>query len=227
MLKKIKLIPKNAFIFSGIYFLFQSIMYWLGPFLSKVFNITNHILKIDAIDDKIPFIPVFIIIYVFSYIFWFFSHAIVCITSKKNFINYVIGLSLAFLIGFVIFVIFPTYMNRVDEGLILYSNGNNVFSKLYKFVYIFDGNERAINLFPSYHCLVSLYCYLGVRKQKKISKVYKVYSFIMTILICLSTLFTKQHYIIDVMGGILLSLLCYIIVDKLNITEKITNKYKW
>ena len=49
----------------------------------------------------------------------------------------------------------------------------------------------AFNLFPSYHCLISTYCYLGVRKQPEISRGFRIYSLVMAALIGLSTLLTK------------------------------------
>ena len=39
------------------------------------------------------------------------------------------------------------------------------------------------------------------------------------ILVCVSTQVTKQHYIIDVFGGIILSELCYLIGKKTNLYQ--------
>ena len=83
-------------------------------------------------------------------------------------------------------------------------------------IYSADGGTIAYNLFPSYHCLISAYCYLGVRKQRGISKGFKIYSLVMAILISFSTVLTKQHYIVDVFGGILIAVLCYILMEKLD-----------
>jgi membrane-associated phospholipid phosphatase len=90
------------------------------------------------------------------------------------------------------------------------------FNQLLATVYAADGSTLAFNLFPSYHCLISLYCYLGVRKQPEISKGFQVYSLVMVVLICLSTLFTKQHYIIDMIGGLGISLACYALMHRLD-----------
>ncbi|MBQ1521435.1 MAG: phosphatase PAP2 family protein, partial [Erysipelotrichaceae bacterium] len=77
-----------------------------------------------------------------------------------------------------------------------------------------DGSEMAYNLVPSYHCLISAYCYLGVRKQPEISKGFRVYSLIMAILISISTVCTKQHYIIDVVTGVGISIGCYLLMNR-------------
>ena len=42
----------------------------------------------------------------------------------------------------------------------------------------------------------------------------------MAILICLSTLFTKQHYIIDVILGVSISIGCYILVNLIDSGRK-------
>ncbi|MBR6349947.1 MAG: hypothetical protein IKR67_05295, partial [Lachnospiraceae bacterium] len=68
------------------------------------------------------------------------------------------------------------------------------------------------------------YCYLGVRKQPEISKGFRIYSLVMTILICLSTVFTKQHYFIDIFGGLAISIICYLVVGKLDPGGKIMAK---
>ena len=47
-----------------------------------------------------------------------------------------------------------------------------------------------------------------------------MYSLIMAILICFSTLFTKQHYIIDVILGVAVSIVCYVIIEKIDPGKK-------
>ena len=89
-----------------------------------------------------------------------------------------------------------------------------------------DGGDLAFNLFPSYHCLISLYCYLGIRKREEVSKGVRIYSLVMTILICLSTVFTKQHYVLDILGGLGISIVCYAVVQKLDPGSRILKQKK-
>ena len=42
----------------------------------------------------------------------------------------------------------------------------------------------------------------------------RIYSIVMAILICMSTVFTKQHYFIDIIGGLGISIICYAVVQK-------------
>ena len=138
------------------------------------------------------------------------------LTKKRNFVNYICGLSLAYLIGFLFFVFLPTYMDRTAEGLMEAAKQPGIFNAMLATIYAADGSEYAFNLFPSYHCLISLYCYLGVRGQEEISRGFQIYSLVMVVLICLSTVLTKQHYVIDMVGGFGIAFFCYNLMGRLD-----------
>ena len=209
----VKSIPSWGWIVGFVYFGLQYGMYRLGDWISRLTGTIERAFppKIPF-DDLIPIIPVFAVIYLFSYVFWICGPIAVSLTKKRNFVNYIVGLSLAYLIGFLFFVFLPTCMDRSREGLMEVASRPGLFNWLLSIIYGADGSGMAFNLFPSYHCLISLYCYLGVRKQPEISKGFRIYSLIMTALICLSTVFTKQHYVLDIAGGLGISLLCYWLV---------------
>ena len=91
-------------------------------------------------------------------------------------------------------------------------NGTDIFSQMLRWVYQIDDPTR---LFPSIHCLVSWFCYIGIRGQKQIPKWYQRFSLVFAILVCVSTQVTKQHYIVDVFGGIAVAEICYRISGKI------------
>lgn len=219
----IKRIPTYGWVCAVLYFIIQYSMYLLADLVSRMTSAVNHAWspRIPFIDDNIPLVGVFVLIYVFSYAFWVFAPLAVSLTKKENFYNYVIGIASAHLIAFLILAFAPTYMDRVSEGLLEAAEGRGLIKALLRFVYYGDGGAMASNLFPSDHCLISMYCYLGIRKQPEISKGFKIYTFVMAILIFLSTLFTRQHYFLDVVSGIGISLLCYVIVQRIDPGKKI------
>ena len=221
-IEKIKQIPRWGWVCGFVYFGLQYGMYRLGDLLSRVLGTISGAIcpKIPIIDDHIPIIPVFVVIYLFSYVFWICGPIAVSLTKRRNFINYITGLSMAYIIGFLFFVFFLTYLDRNAEGLMEQALQTGFFNRLLATIYSADGSNLAFNLFPSYHCLISLYCYLGVRKQPEISKGFRTYSLIMTMLICLSTVFTKQHYFIDIVGGLGISIICYYIVNRIDPGKK-------
>ena len=119
VLNRIKQIPWWGWFFGFLYFGLQYGMYRLGELLSRVFGTVSYAFecKIPLIDDLIPIIPAFVIIYLFSYVFWICAPIAVSLTGKRHFTNYITGLSLAYIIGFLFFVFVPTYMDRVKENL--------------------------------------------------------------------------------------------------------------
>ena len=215
---RIKAVPRWGWVFGFVYFALQYGMYRLGDALSRVLGTIAwaYECKIPAIDDLIPIVPAFAVIYLFSYVFWICGPIAVSLTKRRNFINYIIGLSLAYFIGFLCFVFMPTYMDRTKEGIMAVSQQPGFFNRMLDMIYSADGSDLAFNLLPSYHCMISLYCYLGVRGQPEISRGFRAYSLIMTLLISLSTVLTKQHYFIDIIGGWAISIACYALVNRLD-----------
>lgn len=86
-----------------------------------------------------------------------------------------------------------------------------------KFLYWVDDAD---NLFPSIHCLVSWFCYIGIRGRKEIPKWYQNCSCATAIIVFLSTLTTKQHVIVDIIGGV-------VIAELTLFTARKTNWYCW
>lgn len=226
--KFFKSVPTYGWVLGAIFFGLQYGMYRLANWIANLTGTVSwaFIPKIPAIDDHIPVISIFVVIYVFSYVFWFFGPVNASLTKKENFINYIIGLFAAYVVGFLIFIFAPTYMDRSAEGLIDIVSKPGLFNQLLGIVYSNDGSDYGFNLFPSYHCLISIYCYLGIRHREEVSKGLRVYSLVMAILICMSTVFTKQHYFIDIPGGIIISIICYMIIQKINPGKKILEKKK-
>lgn len=222
MLQKIKktlksVPPKDWLISLGCYLLIYG-LYRLADLLSRITGTIDNAWcpKIAAIDDLFPIIPVFTVIYLFSYIFWICGFVAVKRTGKKNFINYVFGLFASCAAGFLIFAVFPSYMDRVGEGLYEAAARPGAFNFVLKCISLFDGQEQAFDLFPSYHVLMSLCCYLGVRKQPEISKGFQIYTLVMTVLICFACLLVKQHYFLDIIGGLVITFAVYKTVEKIN-----------
>lgn len=216
---KLKLVFKSGIFWSFFVFIFQYLLYLIAILIVEKLSIKEICPKIDIIDDKIPLIPIFIIPYIVAYPFWIYTSIKISTTTKEHFFDYIIGLSLAHIIGFIIFIVMPTYIDRINENL-YNSLGNDIFSKLLRFIYNNDGCEKGHNLFPSFHCLISFYCILGVFKQKQISKFYRIFTYCMSFLIVISTLFTKQHYFLDTIGGLVTAILAFYIVKFVKPTKK-------
>lgn len=152
------------------------------------------------LDDKIPFMKEWVLIYLLCYAFWVANYILISREGKEKWFRFAFADIVAKIMCGIIFIVLPT-TNARPEII-----GGDIFSWLMRLVYDIDTPS---NLFPSLHCLVSWFCFIGIRKSSKVSLWYKIFSCIFAILVFLSTQFTKQHYLIDIAGGILISELCY------------------
>lgn len=149
-----------------------------------------------SFDDMIPVIPAFSLIYIGSYIFWITNYILTSRINKEHCYRLVVADLLGKLTCGLIYIIFPT--TNIRPVL----NSSGVFVDMLKFIYSADA---ANNLFPSIHCLVSWYCYAGIRNCKTIPSWYQYFSLFIALMICISTVTTKQHVIVDVLGGVMLA----------------------
>jgi len=105
-------------------------------------------------------------------------------------------------------------MDRVAEGLYVVPDKATIFDNLRMFTYSMDGSNIAYNLLPSFHCINSTLCYLGVAGRKEIPVWFRVYSLVITILIYAATVCVKQHFLMDVVTGITLAVVVFILSKK-------------
>ena len=205
-MKKIKVKP---LIVALLLIIFQSILYAL----SKVFCVTPHLIG-NSIDDKIPFVLVFIIPYVFWYLMLFIMPYKMYQKDKTNFYKYIITTILIVVIANIIFICYPTIVNRPEIS------GNNILILLTKLIYSID--TPALNCFPSLHCGFSMLFILHICTSRKQSNSFKIFTLISSILVMASTLLIKQHVFIDLIAGDILSTIVYLIIRKdIKLTKKI------
>lgn len=209
-----KLIPWYGWVGAVIFIIFQIGLYKLGGFISERLVSSHWSLcpKISAIDDAIPYCPYFFIqIYFLAYAFWFIAPLWISTGKKENFINFMIYGSIASFIGFFLFIFMPTWMDRIEEGLVLEdgSYGHLVesiktpFTKfLAEAIIKMDTGKTGWNLCPSYHCMASALCAFGVMRVKQHHLGTRIGFEIMAVLVFLSTVLVKQHYFVDIIGGI-------------------------
>lgn len=215
LFRVIKSFPWYGWVFGFGLLGFEYVLYLLAGVVGKAIGIEPFCPKISMIDDLFVFLPIFILPYVSSYAFWVVGALAMSLDTKRAFINYMLANVLACVIGFLIFIFFPTFMSRTNEG-VFDSLGNNFLGWACKFIFNSDGGEYGHNLFPSYHCILSTFCYLGARKNKVFTLSFRIYTLVGWIIICLSTLFVKQHYFVDVISGIAIAVGCFYIVRLLN-----------
>lgn len=211
--KKINRVKWYGILLGILYLAGQHGIYLLGHILGDMVGITPMLPKIHAVDDLIPIVSIFIIPYIWSYAYWAMGPMAVSKCDSKYFKDFMATCLFSALAGMVLLIFVPTYMNRVTEGLYEVRTGG-IFEKLRLFWYSLDGSEMAYNLFPSFHCIDTTVVFLGCCGRKEIPKWFRIYSCVTMVLILLSTVFVKQHYFIDVIGGVAIGAIAYVICTK-------------
>ena len=206
--KRSNRIKGYAIIIGIVYLALQHGFYLAGHYMAEAIGFEPFLPKI-LLDDMIPIVSAFIIPYVWSYIYWAMGPMVVSKCEKEHFADYMAANLVACIAGMLALAFLPTYMDRIAEGLYAVPENPNFFDKLRLFWYSLDGSAMAYNLLPSFHCINSTLCYLGVAGRREIPLWYRIYSFLLTLLIFASTLYVKQHYFLDVIAGIALAAIAY------------------
>ncbi len=214
-----KYFPVEALIPLAFILIVQCICYYtpklfveMGWYI-KIFDFTTQF------DIDTPWIPEFIVIYVGCFLFWFFGIFVAYrVKNKKIPYDAVLSLIICHFVCLIIYLLMPTTTN-IRPDMTNYT-GNNVFKLLCKLIY---STDSPYNLFPSMHVTVTWFCYIAIRGQKDISLKYRIFSLLFSFAIFASILFTKQHYVLDILPSIILCEIIYFIVKKTNISVKFKN----
>lgn len=171
-------------------------------------NVTYGYYRVESVLDKyIPFIEVFVVPYLLWFVFCFATMIYLFFNDKADYYKAVKLMATGMTIFLIICTFFPNGQNLRPH----YFERDNIFVDLVKMIYQTD---TSTNVFPSLHVFNSLGCYIAITHNEKLrkSKLIQRGSLVLTILIVLSTVFLKQHSIIDVFGAFILMLFLYPLV---------------
>jgi membrane-associated phospholipid phosphatase len=152
----------------------------------------------SVVDEWIPFLAWTIWVYVSYYLFLILAVWLPKDDKRRSDAAY--GLVLAAIIGAVIFTLWPTNVTRQSPGF----DGATGF--LWRLLFSVD---TTVNALPSLH--VANTCLAAVALWSR-RGLWRIIVPVWATMIILSTLTTKQHYAIDVPGGLLLAAICFVIV---------------
>ena len=178
-------------------------------YLEKHITTDYHLIH-TAIDDKIPFIEYFIV----PYTLWFLFIAVTVgyfffFGEKSEFYRLIILLFSGMTIFLIISTIYPNGLQLRPETF----TRDNIFVDMVKQLYAVD---TSTNVLPSIHVYNSLGAYIAVSHCNKLKqhRWIQILTLLLTISIILSTMFLKQHSIIDVVAAFFMAGILYIIVYK-------------
>jgi len=147
------------------------------------------------LDDLIPFMKIFIIPYAIWMPFLYLTFIFFFFKDRPLYYRTLLAYVISVLICYVIYALFQTTVPRAEL------QGNDLLSWLVQFVYT---NDAPFNCFPSIHCLSSYLLFRAATQSKAIGRGTKMGIGIITWSIILSTVFVKQHVVMDVFAGIML-----------------------
>lgn len=190
-----KLVPTYAILPLCLTALTMLCSYQGAKLFQLIFGYENAVDITSSFDRATPFQPIWILAYIGSYFFWIFQYTTVAKESPAMACRLAVADAVAKMICLVIFVAYPTTNTRPP----LEGSGVGVF--LTQLIYWLD---TPTNLFPSIHCFVA---WMGTRylfscKHLRHKWITCTLCFIGTVMVFLSTLLTKQHVLVDVIGGV-------------------------
>jgi membrane-associated phospholipid phosphatase len=215
-MKIMKKIPLYAIIPTLLLLLTQITIYYGSQLINE--HLPAYDLTIKGFDDRMPLVPFFVVFYLLSLPWWYIVPFIVAKVSKPHFWNWFLAFVICYLVCGIVYIVFPTTIVRPTI------ENTTIFHRLINIVYQNDTPERAINLFPSTHCFISWMCYVGVRGKTAIPKWYRLFSLSFAVCIALSTQFIKQHYIVDLISGLLLVEIVYYLISKYDLGNRLVRK---
>lgn len=170
------------------------------PMLNIIYTFLNSFNGIaynlgTKVDSIIPFVRFFIVPYNLWYPYIILSLLLLCFSDRKTFFKTIISIDLGLICCYIVYLTFQTTVPRPNIM------SEDIFSKLVSLTYSLDA---PYNCFPSIHVLT---CYLlmkGFYRSATCRIITKTVVFSIGLTIILSTLFVKQHVILDILGAVML-----------------------
>ncbi|AET68451.1 PAP2 superfamily protein [Desulfosporosinus orientis DSM 765] len=183
----------RSYLTSGIWML-------LIPLINLLYAPLNHVKGnvyslITVLDQHIPFIKYFIVPYLAWYLLMFVILSWFMKRDHKLYISSLASICVGLLLSFLVYAFFQT---KVPRPVIM---GQDLFSNLTRFLY---GIDNPYNAFPSIHVMTAYIIFVASSKAKGCGRKMVLASQTLSVLVILSTVFLKQHTLMDVAGGIFL-----------------------
>ncbi|MFD0716533.1 inositol phosphorylceramide synthase [Paenibacillus sp. GCM10027626] len=180
------------------------------PVLNIFYGILNHggpnvVSLTTDLDERIPFVPAFIIPYLIWYPFILAMLIVFFIKMRRVYYQTLITLCLGLVACYITYYFYQTVIIRPTI------TGDGFINWLVSLVY----SDNPYNCFPSIHVLTSYLMLKGMSDCTTLSKTSRLLIFITSWTIIISTLFVKQHFLLDIAGAILLAEVLYFVVGKL------------
>ena len=190
--------------------------------LERLIPRTDYHVMWCPLDDRIPFCEWFLIPYLFWFIFLVGMHAYLLLFDTAAFRRFMYYIMITYTVTALVYIFYPTCQNlRPTEFA-----RDNFLVRFMKAFYQFDTNT---NVCPSLHVCGSFAAALGLAETERFGRGWrKPLLFLIAWLISISTVFVKQHSILDVVCGLIICLFSWLLVyrnfQKINNTKSCAAK---
>ncbi|NUO19901.1 phosphatase PAP2 family protein [bacterium] len=154
---------------------------------------------ITPVDKSIPLIPEFVWIYISFYGLPLFP--IFLRTEDVSIVAGSISLGLCSIVAFVLYIAVPVHLEST-------SLGNSISEQVLAIIYSLDFRPSA-NKLPSMHSLIAWTVLLMYWQRRELT-LFNSLHLLYTILVSASTLFVKQHLLVDVISAVFLSMALWV-----------------
>ena len=157
-------------------------------------------------DNRIPFVPIFIV----PYTLWYPALFIIGLHHLRRdadaFRRYMWSFGLTYAISIFVYIVYPNGQNMRPN----LCGADDIFTQTIAYLHTIDTNT---NVFPSIHTTGSLLIIFAVFDSKLTRRVrYIIPAVVFFVLTAVSTVCLKQHSITDIFGGVVVGVVIYLVV---------------
>ncbi len=199
---------------SHAWFILVLPIYLISFFTVEAIVTDNYWVSYLPIDDLIPFCEWFLIPYYLWYPFMGIMGIYLLFTDADGFRKFMSFIGLSFMTAIVIFLIFPNGQDLRPEVF----PRDNILTRAIAGLYTADTNT---NVLPSLHVVGSLAVPFAAQNNKKLKKSWILaILYLIAVLISLSTVFIKQHSLLDGIVAVPYAIIFYILIYKIIFRKK-------
>lgn len=181
--------PRYRHLLMLLYWPVFGFLFW---YLEKVHPVEAYYPMYCRLDDWIPFNEIFVIPYIFWFAFLLLIHVYTALFDVPCFKKLMKSIMVSYSSALVIFFLFPNCQELRPEDF----ERDNVLTRFMEDFYRFDTNT---NVCPSLHVIGSMMVVFAAWNTRRFQTVPWVIAFtVVGVLISISTVFLKQHSILDV-----------------------------
>ncbi len=203
-LRKLRLNNINSPEFSHL----KMLLFWpafglLFAFAERFYPVAEYHVMYHPVDRLIPFNEWFALPYIYWFVYMIGMHFYAGLYDRQLFVKMMKFISLTYTSGLVIFFLYPTVQHLRPAVM----PRDNLLTRFMSWFYTFDTNT---NVCPSLHVVGSMaIMYAGLNAKNLQSIKWKVFFILSTFVISISTVFLKQHSVIDLVVGFIICVLAY------------------